>query len=446
MGKRDNFTAERVAGLKCQEGKSQSIYWDGKIPGLGLRVTSSGSKSYIFETRLHGKTIRTTIGSPDAWPLETQWRTDRETGEKVEHQRGARQEAARLKTLTDQGIDPREIERAKVEAKESAAKAVAAAKDYTLAKLFEAYCTHLDESGKKRSAASGRSLFNSHVENDLRNKPAKDIASIEIADMLRKVTEKGKVRTAGALRSYLLAAYNIGLRAPLDPKLPIAFKDYGITSNPIAPIAAITSRTSNRVLTNDELQTYMKALGQGEYDKALSLALLSGGQRMEQILRLTIADWTPETKSIRLLDPKGRRAEPRIHSLPLAPRAAAIVEELVAKAEKAKAASLFSFSFQMPGKRVKAICDDKEITPAFNLRDIRRTVETRMAGLGISKDTRAQLLSHGLSGVQDKHYDRHSYDTEKRNALTAWEKWLTGVKKNEKHAPNVVRLQSKTAA
>ena len=79
MGK-TNFTADRVAGFKCEAGKQQTIRWDGKAPGLGLRVTAAGAKAYIFETRLHGKTLRLTIGHPDAWPLETQWRKDRETG------------------------------------------------------------------------------------------------------------------------------------------------------------------------------------------------------------------------------------------------------------------------------------------------------------------------------------------------------------------------------
>lgn len=453
MSKRENFTAERIAGLKCQAGKAQSIYWDGKTPGLGLRVTPSNAKSYIFETRLHSKTVRITIGSPDVWPLETQWRTDKETGEKVEHQRGARQEAARLKAMTDQGIDPREIERAKIEAKEAKASAAAAAKDYTLAKLYEAYCTHLEAAGKKSSARSARSFFNTHAPTVLKEKPAKDVTAEEVADMLRKVTEKGKERTAGALRTYLLAAFNIGMRARLDPKLPIAFKQYGITANPIAPIPAIASRTSNRVLTNDELRTYLSALDDRQTDKALALALFAGGQRMEQILRVTVSDWTPETKTLRLLDPKGRRKEARIHLLPLAPRAAAIVESLVADANKAKVTQLFDLDVQTPGKRLKLICDTKDketgkarIQPAFNLRDIRRTVETRMAGLGINKDTRAQVLSHGLGGVQDKHYDRHAYETEKRNALTAWETWLTSVEKGEKPADNVVLLQSKTAA
>ena len=44
-----------------------------------------------------------------------------------------------------------------------------------------------------------------------------------------------------------------------------------------------------------------------------------------------------------------------------------------------------------------------------------------LAGMGISRETRAQLLSHGLGGVQVIHYDRHDYTDEKRSALRAWE-------------------------
>ena len=101
----ENFTTGRVAGFKCQPGAKQSIFWDGKSPGLGLRVTASGAKSYIFQTDLHGKTIRITIGSPASWSLSK-----------------AQAEAARLKVMTDSGHDPRQIK-----ADEAAAKTTATA-------------------------------------------------------------------------------------------------------------------------------------------------------------------------------------------------------------------------------------------------------------------------------------------------------------------------------
>ena len=56
--------------------------------------------------------------------------------------------------------------------------------------------------------------------------------------------------------------------------------------------------------------------------------------------------------------------------------------------------------------------------------DLRRTAETQLARLGVSKDDRAQLLSHGLGGVQSRHYDRHEYMDEKRAALNKWSKHL----------------------
>jgi hypothetical protein len=54
------------------------------------------------------------------------------------------------------------------------------------------------------------------------------------------------------------------------------------------------------------------------------------------------------------------------------------------------------------------------------MKDIRRTCETMMAAMGISRDTRAQIQSHGLSGVQEKYYDQHNYMAVKVAALDDW--------------------------
>lgn len=100
--KRENFTAERIAGFKCFPGKQQSIYWDGKAPGLGLRVTATRAKAYIFEARINGKTIRMTIGDPRTWTVGK-----------------AQSEATRLKSMTDQGTDPRQVRADKIAAKDA---------------------------------------------------------------------------------------------------------------------------------------------------------------------------------------------------------------------------------------------------------------------------------------------------------------------------------------
>ena len=105
--KRENFTAARVAGFKCAPGKKQTIFWDGKTPGLGLRVTAAGSKAFIFETSLNNKTIRMTIGDPRNWAIGD-----------------AQAEASRLKVMTDQGIDPRQVKAEATAAKEAQAAAL----------------------------------------------------------------------------------------------------------------------------------------------------------------------------------------------------------------------------------------------------------------------------------------------------------------------------------
>jgi integrase len=120
MRKWENFTVGRVERFQCEPGKQQTIYWDGKTPGLGLRVTK-GSKSFIFETALHGKTLRLTIGDCRTWTIGK-----------------AQEEATKLKALTDQGIDPRQV---KVEQAESIAarRNVAIRATVTVAEAWSAY-------------------------------------------------------------------------------------------------------------------------------------------------------------------------------------------------------------------------------------------------------------------------------------------------------------------
>ena len=53
----------------------------------------------------------------------------------------------------------------------------------------------------------------------------------------------------------------------------------------------------------------------------------------------------------------------------------------------------------------------------FQLKRIRSGVETLLAASGISREIRGHLQSHGLTGVQARHYDGHDYLPEKRHAL-----------------------------
>jgi integrase len=316
---------------------------------------------------------------------------------------------------------------------------------YTLRALCDAYVAALEVQGKAKSARDVRSAFNVHVASthpEFAKTPAKDITPQQVAAMVRKVREAGKERTAGILRSYLRAAYAMAIRAPFDSAVASDMAGFGIEMNPVDAIPAIPVRAGHRTLSAAELRAYLTTLTDDDLpDLALKLAVLAGGQRMSQLLRARIADYNADTQTLRLWDSKGKRREPREHLVPLAPTGAAVVVRLIERARRKSVSSSSTGdagrrnpSFWLskggatmaeatPGKRLAEIAAAMHIEP-FNLRDVRRTVETMLAGMGISREIRAQLLSHGLGGVQAVHYDRYSYIDEKRSALQAWETHL----------------------
>lgn len=64
-----------------------------------------------------------------------------------------------------------------------------------------------------------------------------------------------------------------------------------------------------------------------------------------------------------------------------------------------------------------------------------------MASLGIGERIRAQLQSHGLSGIQQRHYDKYEYMPEKQAALASWHALLESLGNEESMKSNVTRLK-----
>jgi integrase len=125
---RIRLTAGRVAEFTCPAGKPQSFLWDTDTPTLALRVTPTGRKTYVFESRLRGSTIRISIGTEADWPIGK-----------------ARTEAQQLKMLVDSGTDPREVAREQ-EAARAADKAAQIAKgNRESVKALAAWLEYTDE-------------------------------------------------------------------------------------------------------------------------------------------------------------------------------------------------------------------------------------------------------------------------------------------------------------
>lgn len=423
MANRVHLTTDRIRKLVTPEGKQPSYTFDDAPKHLCVRVTPAGVKSFVFASKLKGVPIRITIGSPDVWALDK-----------------ARERAKHLQSLIDQGIDPREVERERIKAQDAAAQVIENRKKYTLHALCDAYVAYLVSKNKIKSGRDTKSIFKVHVIEawpDYAALPAQEVTSHQIAAIIRKVRELEKERTAGILRNYLTAAYNAARRAPFDSAMPSSLIAFEITSNPAEIVPTIPVKRGNRVLSTEELKQYMAGIGEDAAGQALYIALLTGGQRIAQLVRAKASDFDPDTDTLRLWDTKGKRAHPREHLLPLGSKAASIIKEIVLKVSDTDNL-IFSVKGQVIGIRVSEISKKIGGEP-FDLRDIRRTVETQLAGMGIHKDIRAQLLSHGISGVQAAHYDRYEYMTEKKNALLAWEARLDEITHGTKNS-NVINI------
>ena len=67
---RVKLTAGTIERLICPDGKQQAFMRDSEAPGLRVRVTAAGAKSYVYEAKLNRQTIRRTIGDVKSWSIE----------------------------------------------------------------------------------------------------------------------------------------------------------------------------------------------------------------------------------------------------------------------------------------------------------------------------------------------------------------------------------------
>jgi hypothetical protein len=323
----------------------------------------------------------------------------------------------------------------------------------TLGALLAAYVGQLQRDGKA-SAASVDQALQRHVAKAwpaLWGRPAAEVDMDELLPVIGRLADADKLREAAKVRSYIRAAYAAAIRARQDARGLAALRDLRITHNPARDLATIdgASQAHDRALSVAELRAYWKRICAlpDPAGALLRFHLLTGGQRIMQLSRITAADIDSDLHSVRILDRKGRRKVARIHDVPLIPAA---LDALQAMGQQL-GPYLFTLSHgKAPATyeamrahlvRVRDAMDaagELEKGP-FTVGDLRRTVETRLAAAGLQSGDLAQLQSHGLGGVQSRHYNKHDYLSEKRAALDTLYRLLTG------HAGKVVAIKRKRA-
>lgn len=412
------------------------------VGSLQARRLKSGAVTFYWRYTLNGKSDRVAIGMYDSRIPPKKIESDGITYSIV----GAEAKAAKLAeahmaSVEANGGGHRELKQAaKAEADAAKAQKVEAAK-YTVKALTDAYCDHLKAIGRS-SHRDARSIFTLHLTEPfpaLANLPAKELTYEQVADAMRPLSAANKIRTANKLRAYLGAAFEVARKSRTNAAIPLKFKAFHIHTNPVKATTPVETDlgADRNPLTLEQFRAYWTAIKSMDGTKGalLRLHILTGAQRIEQLLRLKTADITADT--IMLLDGKGRPGKPpRRHYLPLSKDAKAALEILSPKNEFAISldggiSSISPATFSRWAKEAAAAI------PGFKAKRLRSTVETQLASVGVSKDTRGRLQSHGISGVQAIHYDAHDYLPEKTAALTALYNLLTA-----SPATNVVPLSS----
>jgi integrase len=330
------------------------------------------------------------------------------------------------------------------DAKAKASEARRQASENTLERLLIAYCDHLEALGRT-AHKDARSIFKLHVIEawpKIATLPANHVTGEQIADMMRRVLELGKGRTANKLRSYVRAAYQTARAARSKASIPLLFKAFNVTANPAADTEPdeAQNKADKNPLNVEELRTYWNAIRRlpGFRGAVLRLHLLTGGQRIEQLVNLQTVNVTPE--AILLHDGKGRPGKPpRPHTVPLLAQAVAALRECNPQGVYALSTDdgkTHLAATTLSAWAVEAAAD----VPDFQAKRVRSGVETLLASAGVSREIRGRLQSHGIAGVQARHYDGHEYMDEKRKALEILFKLL-----EQRAGSNVTTIKRKRA-
>jgi integrase len=319
--------------------------------------------------------------------------------------------------------------------------ALKARQSFTVELLIAKYCDHQESLGKQ-SAYDARNLLVNHIVQanpKLAAMAACDVDSEQVADAIRAINEQGKGRTANKVRSYLRAAFGMAAKAKTNPSIPLVFKAFKIKHNPVMDVSVIAggNKTAKAPLLADGLTAYWRSIESlgGVEGHVLRLHILTGGQRVAQLCRLKRSD--VQSDEIRLLDPKGKRQQARDHRVPLTVAAKIEVQALLNIQTKGEhlistdggLTEAWSSTVNQYAKKAAGV-------DGFTIKRIRSGVETLLASKGVSREIRAQLQSHGLSGVQQASYDGHDYKAEKLFALETLYSALTQVAQ-----PKVVNLR-----
>ena len=380
---------------------------DEVVPGLVLRVTPNAVKSFSVIYKVPGEGGISASGRPLAG---RQHRITLGQYPRLKLTKAREDARAKLEIVT-QGRDPRPEMREQHLIRHT----------NTVDKVSERFITDI-----KRTVESWRNIeraFNLHILPTLGSRPIRDVRRADAHELLDKLVADGKVGVAREVRKDLQRLFNWAADREIVPINPLAnMKRDDLAAN----------EDAGRALTDDEIWAVWHGAEKMGYPAGdyYRLTLLTGCRRAEwaqgRRSEISVDDRTYEI-------PAHRQKSRRVHVVPLADPAWAIISALPEMADGAEDWLFPSRTGKTPMSgfsKFKATLDDKArkalgesersatLAP-FRVHDFRVTCQTRLAALGVGEEVQEAVLAHAKSGLQ-KIYNKHAYLEEKREALAAY--------------------------
>jgi len=377
MSTKAKLTDAYLRSLPLRQG-GQEVIWDESTPGFGVKV-GARTKSFIVRYRIAGKAREITLG---AWP---------ELG-----LANARQQARKARAGAVNGEDA--LARRKKREGELAL-------DATFGAVVRRYWTTDARHKQLRKRTDEERLLTNHVMPHWEQEPIADITSANAINLLEAIAKKHPIQANRVL---------FALRRPFRWAVQMRM----IAASPVADLERLTPENRReRTLSDVEIERIWAATEQVGIFGQFVRALFVTGSRRDEVRDSQWAEF--DVKAMIWTRPAARMKGKVDHILPLCPMMNGILASV-----KSREGYIFSTE---GGKtrygavsKAKAKLDRLSGVTGWTLHDIRRTVRTRLAEIGIPFEIAEKILAHRTDKIEIV-YNRHEYVEEKRDALMKWE-------------------------
>jgi integrase len=392
----DRFLTSRKAPAT-----GRAIYTDATVPGLAFRVSASttsnpeGRRDWLLRYRPRRQAQKAVaLGAYPAVSLSK-----------------ARQRAGEIIAAAKGGVDLIAVEEHEAEVRR-----MAEAKARPLPEIASAY---LDSVKRLRSWRSIESRTRCHIIPKLGDKPIGEVTRADVVEFLDDLErEEGLRHQVNRCRETLRAIFAYAIEREL------------VTVNPVVGVSRRKVEIPrDRTLTAEELSALWRAIDKlPQLRRAYFRVVVLTGARRNEVRCMAWSELDLDAKLWHV--PPERNKSGRAFDLPLT---APVVETLQALPR------IGPMVFTLDGKRpmavnqlIERVRGDARLIDV-RLHDLRRTLRTGLAELGVSFEVAERVLNHAMPGLQAV-YNRHNYLAEKRAALALWAEHVLALAENREAA------------